>query len=110
MKVNVLGTEYTIEYRKSDPILDDGADGYTDTSIKLIVVEEMEQDGKSKRNLESYKKQVLRHEITHAFLFESGLESSSVECDAWAMNEEMVDWIAIQSPKLFAAFREAECL
>ena len=31
----------------------------------------------------------------------------SFNCKAWAQNEEMVDWFAIQSPKIFRAFREA---
>lgn len=105
MTVNILGTEY----RRSDPILGD-CDGYIDTSVKLIVVKDMERDAKSKKDLESYKKQVLRHEIIHAFLFESGLDGSSGAREAWATNEEMVDWFAIQSPKIFVALREADCL
>ena len=36
-------------------------------------------------------KKVIRHELVHAFLFESGLSVNS-----WADNEEIVDWIAIQ--------------
>ena len=45
MKVNILGTEYTIEYHKAaeDQKISDGCDGYCDTSVKLIVVEEMER-------------------------------------------------------------------
>lgn len=54
-----------------------------------------------------YSKKTLRHEITHAFLFESGLEDNSNEADAWARNEEMVDWIAFQGPKIYAAWQEA---
>ena len=59
-----------------------------------------------KKNLADYKKQVIRHEIIHAFVFESGLDT----CSDWAKNEEMVDWIAIQFPKLLKAFKEADCL
>lgn len=109
MTVNILGTEYTIEYRKEDPILGD-CDGYTDTSTKLIVVEDFTPDAMSKGDLARYSKQVLRHEIIHAFLFESGLDASSFSPNNWAQNEEMVDWFAIQAPKLFAAFKEAECM
>ena len=49
---------------------------------------------------------VKRHEIIHAFLFESGLAENS----AWAQNEEMVDFFAIQFPKLLKAFETAGAL
>jgi hypothetical protein len=52
----------------------------------------------------------LRHEIVHAFFFESGLAQSSNKCEDWAMNEEMVDWIARQGLKIYAAWKAAECL
>ena len=45
-------------------------------------------------------KHVLRHELIHAFLFESGLDQNSNLCESWAINEEMVDWMAIQMPKI----------
>lgn len=56
--------------------------------------------------IEEFEKKVLRHEIVHAFLFESGIDSSS----EWARNEEIVDWIALQFPKLLDAFKETECI
>ncbi len=48
----------------------------------------------------------MRHELTHAMLSESGLQSES----AWAMNEEIVDLIAIQGPKLLKLWENAKCL
>ena len=53
-------------------------------------------------NVEELEKKVLRHEIIHAYLGESGLRSSS----EWAENEEMVDWFAIQFPKILKTFSE----
>ena len=47
-----------------------------------------------------------RHEIIHAFLFESGLAENS----EWAQNEEMVDFFAIQFPKLMEAFKNADAI
>lgn len=59
----------------------------------------------------AYRKRLLRHEITHAFLNESGLQHcSSVPMGAWARHEEMVDWIAIQFPKIMKAFQEVGAL
>ena len=59
----------------------------------------------AKKDLKNYQRQVIRHEILHAFLYESGLEGNS-----WAINEEMVDWLAIQFPKIEKAFREVGCI
>ena len=114
MKVDILGTEYTIEFRKEsdDPILRD-RDGYFDHSVHTLVVDEMtEHAGELNAicNLLEYRNQVLRHEIIHAFLFESGLYGSSGNAEHWAVNEEMIDWLALQSPKLLKAFRQADCI
>lgn len=104
MKVNILGTEYTIETRKrqKDTRLDDNA-AYCDDSVKKIVLAEHEPDPHDKQNIEAVIKKVTRHEIVHAFLCESGL----IENSDWADNEELVDWIAIQGPKIWKAWQEA---
>lgn len=113
-KVNILGSEWNVKFgnEKEYPNLTN-VDGYTDLSIRKIVVDDMEasqgQIG-AKADLESYQKQVVRHEIIHAFLLESGLDSNSNSADSWAVNEEMVDWFAIQSPKIFKAFNEYDLM
>ena len=48
-----------------------------------------------------FKNNLLRHEIIHAFLIESGLNDA---CD-WHC-EEMVDWLAMQFPKLSSLFEQ----
>ena len=108
MKINVLGTDYAIKVidPEQDEKLKFQMDGYTDTSIKVCVIDNMhEKSIKSKENLYEYRKSVIRHELIHAFLFESGLDAAS-----WAPNEEMVDWIALQFPKMLKAFKEADAL
>lgn len=62
------------------------------------------------QDYEIYKRSVLRHEIIHAFLYESVLDASSSTSGAWAINEEMCDWFAIQSPKIFKVFQELNIL
>jgi hypothetical protein len=52
----------------------------------------------------------MRHEILHAFLYESGLRENSNKVYAWAENEEMVDWIAIQFPKIEKIYKELNIL
>lgn len=113
-KVNILGSEWTVKFGTVEeyPNLED-MDGYTDSSTREIIVDDMksQQDMPgSKKNMEEYKKQVVRHEIIHAFLRESGLDTNSGACDNWAINEEMVDWFAIQTPKIFKVFKELDLL
>ena len=109
-KVNILGTEYTIEILKKeeDKYLNDNRDGYCDKTSKKIVVcaedEENELD-----NYDVYLKNIIRHEIVHAFLFESGLHENFSH-PQFGHEETMVDWIAVQFPKMLKAFQEVGCL
>ncbi|MEH2935854.1 basic secretory protein-like protein [Acutalibacter sp. JLR.KK004] len=107
MKVNVLGTDYTIVL-VTDAVDKRLAyiDGFCDDTTKEIYVDNYEahQDEPHKKsNLDVQIKKNIRHELVHAFLFESGLAENS----PWAQNEELVDWIAIQGPKLWKAWQEA---
>lgn len=108
MKIKVLDVEYEIILNATQeeyPILKE-ADGATDTSIKRILIAKIEKDFRSLEDLQYYQNKVLRHELIHAFLYESGLSVNS----EWACNEEIVDWIAIQFPKLFKIFSENNVL
>lgn len=108
MKIKVLGTEYEIikdASEKEYPQLKK-CDGFTDFSVKKIVVAEFEKDENSVDDLEWYKKKVLRHELVHAFIHESGLAEN---CE-WARNEELTDWIAIQFEKILGVFIELQCI
>lgn len=95
--IDILGITYTISFKQihDDERLKDAA-GYCDMTTKDIVVGIFKKDVDSVSDLSQYQYKVLRHEIIHAFLFESGLDGSS----DWARNEEAVDWIAIQLPKI----------
>lgn len=109
MTINVLGTEYEILFKTSeeDKYLMDN-DGYIDRSVKKIVIDQKDSDCELE-DFEAYKKTVMRHEITHAFMEESGL-SVNFEHKTIGIDETMVDWIAIQFPKLKKTFEEAGCL
>lgn len=109
-KVNILGTDYEIQYltSKDDERLEK-VDGYCDFYSKLIVV--CNEENGNIHDYKAYFRKVLRHEIVHAFLFESGLaQNSSYFESGWADNEEMVDWIAIQGEKIHKAWEEAGAL
>lgn len=98
MKVNVLGTEYTI---KSGVKAEDDAhfssseaDGYIDYQTKEIIIKEMPEESHELTNdIASYERLVIRHELAHAFLYESGLTD-------YAVDERLVEWMAIQLPKM----------
>lgn len=53
----------------------------------------------------------LRHEVIHAFLFESGLSASSLVYEgAWATNEGMVDYFAVMWCKINKIFNKLKVL
>ena len=89
MKINILGTEYKLTVCSEDEDLRlNGMDGLTDETTKELVVESYEKskdEPNSKKNLQVQINKVKRHEIIHAFLFESGLAENS----AWA---QMKKW------------------
>ena len=111
--INVLGTEWSIKFGNESkyPSLD-GIDGYADSSTKEIVVDDMKktagQPG-AKGNLQEYQKSCVRHEIIHAFMEESGL-AGNFEHKPIGIDETMVDWFAIQSPKIYKVFAELDLL
>ena len=109
MKIHILGTEWSFEYRScsEDSRLDD-CDGYSDWTMRLIVVRR-EIDG-NLGDMDKYMKKVARHEIVHAYMFECGLAECSGSTDAWAMNEIMVDWIARMMPRVYETWKEADVI
>ena len=109
-KINILGAEYTLSVCGED---EDsrlaGCDGFCDETSKELVVDSYRKhvgDQTCKKNLQVQIRKNTRHEIIHAFLFESGLAENS----EWAQNEEMVDFFAIQFPKLMEAFKNADAI
>lgn len=117
--VNILGTVYTIEVvdkthdqfkRHPDT---SGCTSWADRKILLLDrVGEPPKDADQEdlQMMIIMMKKTLRHEIAHAFLSESGLFANTFSSNHWANNEEMVDWIAMQGPKMMAAWTEAGAL
>lgn len=117
-KVNILGTEYYITKKsyKDEPAFERrGIDGYCNGFTHEIVYCDLDTDDKWQYENEETKRkcetQTIRHEIVHAFLFESGLRESSHGIEhGWAVDEEIVDWMANQIPKIYKAFEEVGAL
>lgn len=111
-KIKILGTTYKVYLNvpsTKDPHLN-GLFGYTSFHDKKIVV----ADVRTIPGWESVDDAgawdtfscTVRHEVIHAYLMESGLNGSANPANCWALNEEMIDWFAIQMPKLLKTFRE----
>lgn len=101
--ISVLGTEYTIQHDLQSE-MSDGDCGFYDKKIRIRPLENMlDSEESTIEERELRKQEVVRHEVIHAFLFESGRSE-------WARDEDLVDFLAIQSPKLFDIFQELEIL
>ena len=114
MKIDILGTKYDVKYvnQGTDDMIDNGLAGYCDHSMKKIVLLRLKTSpayaNVSDEGRANEEKSTLRHEILHAFFNESGLQANTCQFEqGWATNEEMVDWFAVQSPKIFTAFQKA---
>lgn len=96
MVINIIGTNYTIytDVPKDDEKLNN-MDGYCMPEKKKIILDA--------NSVPEHKQHVLAHELTHAFLYESGLD-----VETWARNEEIVDWIAIQLFKISSTVKKAQ--
>ena len=106
MKISILGTEYTIEKKvEQDVLLEDRA-GYCDNTTKRIVTGFLKPEAGSTVDIEPEEKRLLRHEIIHGFMYESGLDENS----NWGTDEELVDWIALQFPKILEVFKKVGCI
>jgi len=104
--INILGTmySYTEASERDDPQLC-SAHGYCDDYAKKIVVRNdyNENNPNFIEDMDAYKREVKRHEITHAFLSESGMSS-------WSEDEKLVEWFARQIPKMIAVFNDVGAL
>lgn len=104
-KKNVLGTEYRIEFVNFE---NEDIDGLCDPLARLIKIRN--DNTNNVGDFEELQKRSLRHELVHAFLFESGLGPNWQHAEQFGHDETTVDWFAIQSPKIFKVFQELDIL
>ena len=107
--IDVLGTKWTICVEPIEKKYDDrGCEAYCDNSIKTIFIGLRDSEPDDVEDLNFIKQQYVRHELIHAFMYESGLGANSMTSYSWALNEEMVDWWALQFRKVEKVFNELE--
>ena len=110
-KIDILGVEYTIYLDDCKTFHEENriVYGVCDYNFNVIYLNpkffnDLSVNGKKFYNV------TMRHEILHAYLYESGLAECSNTCDSWALNEEMVDWFATQSKKIFETYAKLNIL
>lgn len=100
--VNILGTEYEVEFNHEEKDSDGQAFFYKD-KIKIKPKEKLLDEELSEGEKEKRQKEVFRHELFHCYFHESGN-------DTYAYDERLVDLLAILSPKIFKVFQELDIL
>lgn len=104
-KVDILGTEYEIVFVE---LKDADIDGDCDNTSHKIRIRT--DNTNNVANMEELQKVSLRHEIIHAFMFESGLGFSWQHPEQFGHDETTVDWFARQFPKIFKVFQDLDIL
>lgn len=106
--VNILGQKYQIilDTPENNSKLKE-VNGYMEPHSKKIVIdatliERHKEDPMAAENLEAKVRQIYRHEIMHCFFAESGISYK------FSVEEEdfLVEWIAVQFPKMKKVFEE----
>lgn len=102
--MNILGIKYMVI--RDESLLNENLDGVEQKYSKVIRIvpkEKMLNSDSSEAEKTLRYKEVLRHEIIHAFFDEAGLSN-------YSENEQLVDWLAVQIPKMCDVFKEQNCL
>lgn len=98
--VNILGTRYIVADDSSK--VEKGNVGQCENYNKAIYVKDKDDifgDTASQTEKDEAFKEVVRHEIVHAFFNESGL-------DEYRGDEMLVQWLAKQLPKMVKVMKE----
>lgn len=108
IKTTILGETWTIHIvHKFPKRLEDNEDTAaalcvpTDKAIYIKAIENADC-----KDVQRLFNTILRHEIIHAYLIESGLNENANSVEHWSINEEMVDWFALQAEKIFKTYKE----
>lgn len=96
--VDILGTRWAVVSENFGNKDFDGLTDFTTRTIKVRNDNVQEFD-----NFKELYKRTVRHEVLHAFMIESGLDSNFNHPE-YGHDETFVDWVAIQFPKILVAY------
>lgn len=96
--VDILGTRWAVVSENFGNKDFDGLTDFTTRTIKVRNDNVQEFD-----NFKELYKRTVRHEVLHAFMIESGLDSNFNHPE-YGHDEIFVDWVAIQFPKILVAY------
>lgn len=103
MTVNILGNEYEILIQNDNPKMKD-SDGFCEwVAKKIIITDSYRNDEDVLENIDEYIHKVIRHEAFHALFAEMGIKK-------WMQDEELVDMLAMQYPKIRKIMDECDAL
>lgn len=105
MNITILGTKWKMVEK---PLGQEKYDGYTDPYEHLIVIRN--DNAYEVGDFEELVKIVKRHEIVHAYMYESGLNANWEHPKDFGHDETTVDWFAIQFPKILKTFQQVGCI
>lgn len=114
--VNILGTAYNIirfKYNEYPNFKKFSRYGNCDNVKKLIAVVDASTIQNTITNDRAWmiecEKEILRREVVHAYLSESGLKQDViVSFRGWSKCEELIDWFAIMGKKISKTWSEVE--
>lgn len=107
-QINILGTVWNIVFQdESENDVLEKRDGYTDKTNHTIVICK-DRGNTGFYNYDENQKVCLRHEIIHAFLIESGLDSNFQHPNEFGHDETTVDWFDMQWHKINKVFEELD--
>lgn len=101
-EINILGTQYKVLNEEFQDDME--CDGLCDVTTHEIKVRK--NNVNKVGNMDELIKRALRHEIIHAFMFESGLGFDWQHSEEFGHDETTVDWFATQAPKIYKVYLE----
>lgn len=104
--VEIMGVRYKI----TDASLETNLLGQCDHLRKMLLIDVDQIKDVMGKGWKEEVKHTIRHEIIHAYLYESGMTGMVSWEGAYWQNELITDWMAVQYPKIVQTFKETGCL
>lgn len=104
-RITILGSEWTVNYVEMGNAEIDGEADYTNKTIRIRT-----DNVFGVGDFTQLQNKQLRHEVIHAFMAESGLQSNFEHYQKYGHEETTVDWFAIQFPKILKTYEELGCV